>query len=224
MSILYDERIITDRWEYKKIEQENNYPTYILKDKKIDHSYRLPHIIGFEQVTDDEFLVYRRKDYNDFEFSRYKFDGLNPKEVFSTDITGYIQLTDDKLLLLTLDKGAEHRVKDVYSIENNSYVEEAKWLGWKTTVTQDKDMLIFHQEVRNLKEEVIFTLNYDTFEPNPIAYSTYRKEAVEVSSKDDIKRIVEEDLKCIQRDMENERIQHNEIVNNGIAKIKELSK
>ena len=54
---LYGAVIKSDRWEVELVD-DKNYSTYVLKDTKEHYSYTFSQIIGFEQVADNEFLVY----------------------------------------------------------------------------------------------------------------------------------------------------------------------
>ena len=55
MSRLYEAKVDEKRW--KIIETDNeNYHTYKLIDKEKEEIYFLRHIIGVEQITEDEFL------------------------------------------------------------------------------------------------------------------------------------------------------------------------
>ena len=75
MSRLYEAKIIDEnRWEVIETDKDY-YNSYKLKDKKKGFYYSLSGIIGFEQVTEDEFLVYKRVSYDDFEIARYKLQG-----------------------------------------------------------------------------------------------------------------------------------------------------
>ena len=66
MSRLYEAKIIDEnRWEGIETDKDY-YNSYKLKDKKKGFIYFLRGIIGFEQVTEDEFLVYNRVSYDDF--------------------------------------------------------------------------------------------------------------------------------------------------------------
>ena len=220
MSKLYSEKLINDMWEIRKVTFEKEDPTYILENLKEGYKYEFTNTAGFEQISEYEFLIYRKREYGDFYFSRYELKNKEPKKLFETIIMGYENITDDKLLLYL----SGNRVKDVYSISSNGYVKEAGWLSWGSRVTRDDDSLIFHKNIRNSLEEVIFNVDYKTFKPGSICYSTYSRDFINISSKEDIDSIIERDLRSIQKDEAARLEAHNELVSDAITKIKELSK
>lgn len=57
----------------KIVETDNEYyHSYKLIDKEKEEIYYLNHIIGVEQVTEDEFLIYKRANRDEFEIVRYR--------------------------------------------------------------------------------------------------------------------------------------------------------
>ena len=98
MSRLYETKINEKRWKIVEIDNEN-YHSYKLIDKEKEEIYFLNHIIGVEQVADDEFLVYRRANYDEFEIVRYKLQQSKFIKVFEKKFSQFEFISDDNYYL-----------------------------------------------------------------------------------------------------------------------------
>ena len=195
MGRLYNAKIIDKRWKYDKINEKNNYPTYTIKDTKEYYSYDLYNIIGFEQVSENEFLVYKRHDYDNFEIVRYEFKKGKKIEKFSEIINGFEFLSSDNLMLTYMTNSATEHVKGIYSISKNNYVPEAKWLDMAEVneyQIDGKSKLLFSKIVDS-ENEVIFSIKPKTFEPNGLCYSTLRDSYIKVKTAKDVENLISED-------------------------------
>ena len=200
MSRLYGEKLINDRWKYKVLSDYN----YIFRDKNNEFNYyKLYDVIGFEQVADDEFLVFDRVNYDDFRLTRYKFENNTKKVLFEEKIYGFEELNDNDLLLMYTTNSATKHVKGIYSIKENKYKNENNWLSMSQIYeyfTKDEDE---DEEEKNKKillskyvdkhNEIIFTIDKETLKPNNLCYSTLRDSYINVSNEEDIEKLVNED-------------------------------
>ena len=207
MSRLYEAKIIDEnRWEVIETDKDY-YNSYKLKDKKKGFYYSLSGIIGFEQVTEDEFLVYKRVSYDDFEIARYKLQGNKRIKTFSNKFSNFYFISDDKLLFTYWGNSGPYRCSGVYSIEKDCLIEEANWLkGAVIEILFDKE----NQKIVNLyiekeifsyalqKQKVLFTVNPNTLQPNSDCYSQLRDSFIKVICKEDIDRIISDDEKSIK--------------------------
>lgn len=184
------------------------------------------HIIGFEQVTDDEFLIYRRASGDDFEIARYKLQKSELTKLFSQIFSKFHFISDDRIMFTYWGKTGPYRCKGIYSIKDNSMLEEADWLkGDIIDIYKDDEN---PEEIRLYVEKVIFSYKFDdqklifTVDPNtlqPISdcYSQLRDSFIKVNSKDDIDKIKSEDEKYIK--IIDEQIQQKE--REKLKKVKE---
>lgn len=198
MSRLYGEKLINDRWEYRVL---YDY-TYIFNDKKDKFNYyKLYNVIGFEQVADDEFLVFDRVNLDDFRLTRYRFENSILEILFQEKIYGFEELNDNDLLLIYTTNSATKHVKGIYSIKENKYKDENSWLSMAQIYeyfTKDEDeeennkKILLSKYVDN-HNDIIFTIDKETLKPNNLCYSTLRDSYINVSNKDDIQKLVNED-------------------------------
>ena len=208
MSRLYDAKVDEEQWKIKKIDNgKDNYDSYKLVDKKNEEIYCFRYIIGLEQVSEDEFLIFRRANYNDFEIVRYKLQNSNLVELFSKRFSHFYFISDDSIMFTNVKKNGSYCCGGIYSIKNNTMLEEAKWLeGTTIDVYEDdknpKDFKlyvekeIYSYELRNQK--LVFTVDVNTLQPNSDCYSQLRNSFISVSSKEDIDKIVFEEQKYIK--------------------------
>ena len=193
-SRLFDALVKSDRWEVELVD-DKNYSTYVLKDTKEHYSYTFSQIIGFEQVADNEFLVYERSAWSDFMLYRFRLNKNRPEVIFNESVDHFYNLSDDYLLLTYRTNNNSENIKGVYSISKNDYVPEAKWLRGSKLVElkiDDKDVILFSKTVYP-DNEVLFDFDYETFKPKEICYSTSQKRSINISTCDDIERIIKED-------------------------------
>ena len=207
MSRLYEAKIIDEnRWEVIETDKDY-YNSYKLKDKKKGFLYSLSGIIGFEQVTEDEFLVYNRVSYDDFEIARYKLQGNKRIKAFSKQFSNFYFISDDKLLFTYWGNSGPYRCSGVYSIEKDCLIEEANWLnGAVIEILFDKE----NQKIVNLyiekeifsyalqRQKVLFTVDPNTLQPNSDCYSQLRDSFIKVTCKEDIDKIISDDEKSLK--------------------------
>ena len=223
MSRLYDAKVDEKRWKVVKIDNgKNNYDSYKLVDKKNEEIYFLNHIIGFEQVTDDEFLVYRRADYDDFEIVRYKLQKSEFMKLFAQKFSRFYFISDDRIMFTYWGKTGPYRCGGIYSIKDNSMLKEADWLNgtaidiYKDDENLDDIKLYVEKEIYSYNlynQRLIFTVDSNTLQPNSDCYSQFRDSFIKVSSKEDIDKIESEEKKNINiieeqmRQKEREKLQ-----------------
>ena len=203
MSRLYGAKLNTNEWIINEIDNKN-YHTYKLTDKN-DNNYYLNHIIGFEQVTDDEFLVFRRASYDDFEIIRYKLHNLKLIEVFSKRFSQFEFITDDRILFAYWGNAGPYLTTGIYSIRDNTMLNNANWLNDTVIDIYDDDETnetklyvvkdLFSYKLGNQK--IIFMVDPNTLEPDSDCYSQLRDSFIKVDSKEDIQKIISEDKKYI---------------------------
>ena len=191
MGRLYEAKVKDDRWEVEELKSEG-YPSYILKDTKECYSYTLNGIIGFEQVADNEFLVYRRSGGDDFSIIRYRFDKSDKKMIYNERVYDFKFLSDDHILFMYNTNSASKHIKGVYSISQNANVKEAEWLRMAEVHSNEENKLLLSMSAL-CYGDVIFTVNTDTFEPEGLCYSTLRDSYINISSKEELEKVIEED-------------------------------
>jgi hypothetical protein len=208
MSRLYDAKVDEKRWKVVKINNgKDNYDSYKLVDKKNEEIYFLNHIIGFEQVTDDEFLVFKRINYDDFEISRYKLQESEFIKLFSERFSRFYFISDDRIMFTYWGNTGPYRCGGIYSIKDNSMLEEANWLKgtaidiYKDDENPDEIKLYVEKEIYSYRlnnPKLIFTVDPNTLLPNSDCYSQLRDSFIKVSSKEDIDKIESEEQKNIK--------------------------
>ena len=204
MNRLYGVKVDENRW---KINEYDNsyYHSYQLIDKKTNNIYFLNHIIGVEQVTDDEFLVFKRANHDYFEIIRYKLDNLKLIEVFSKRFSQFEFITDDRILFTYWGNAGPYRTTGIYSIRDNTMLNNANWLDDTVIDIYDDDETnetklyvvkdLFSYKLGNQK--IIFMVDSNTLEPDSDCYSQLRDSFIKVDSKEDIQKIISEDKKYI---------------------------
>ena len=197
MSRLYGAKINDEnRWEVNELE-EDYYHSYKLIDKDTSNTYYFNRIIGIEQITDDEFLVYKRASSDYYKIARYKLENSCKKEIYSHESNNHIFLNDDNILFY----GSHFFFDDVYSISKNEEVEEAKWLYYKSfeiyeNENNEKNLLIKDTLVSNHGDEyLMYGVDCNNFEPNSPCYSSLRNKFIDVKTKEDCIKIHDEDYK-----------------------------
>ena len=205
MNRLYDIKVDERRWKIVEIDSEY-YNSYKLIDKDNEEVYFLNHIIGFEQVTGDEFLVYRRANYDDFEIGRYKLQNFKIIQLFNKRFSKFYFISDDKIMFTSWGNTGLYRCSGVYSIKDNKMLDEAEWLdGAVMEVYKDDndDEIKLYVEKKNNSyklgdPKLLFTVDPDTLQPNSDCYSEFRNAFIKVSSKEDIENIKFEEQEMIR--------------------------
>ena len=226
-SRLHGAVIKSDRWE---VEEVNNrgYSTYILKDKEDCYSYTFNQIIGFEQVADNEFLVYERTGWDDFAIFRYRLTKNKKQVLFEQKVYHFFELSEDHMLFTYCTNSAAECVRGVYSISKNDYVPEAEWLSRSSLMefkVNDQYITILSKDVYP-DNKVLFDFDEETFKPKEICYSTSQKIFINVKTGEDVERVVREDEAYLWNKKEQElKLKRKEAEDAAIKIIKkELSK
>ena len=205
MSRLYEIKVDEKRW--KVVETDNkNYHSYKIVDKEQEEIYFLNHIIGMEQVTEDEFLVYRRANYDYFEIVRCKLQNSVVSRLFSKSFSKFNFISDDKIIFSSWGKTGPYRCNGIYSIKENKMLEDTKWLNEAAIeIYQDEDSdekkLYAEKEIISYRlhnPKLLFTVNPDTLQPGQYCYSELRDSYIEVHNKEDIEALTEEEKKYVR--------------------------
>ncbi len=199
---------IYKRIEWWNIEPDNTkYHTYELIDKEKQTDYIINDIIGIEQINRDEFLVYDRYDANQYRIVRYKTEDSKLKKVFEKKFSEFYFVTDDRILFGYYDKSSKYRSSGIYSIKDNDYIEDGKWLDYKAirpiSNMDNPQEIELHVEITLVSEKLdhprlLFIVNSDTLQPNSPCYSELRGDYIEVSSKEDIENLEKEEKDYIR--------------------------
>ena len=201
MSRLYGTKINNDRWDIIEIDNKN-YHSYKLIDKKYNNTYFLNHIIGIEQVTDDEFLVFKRVNFDDFEIIRYKMINSQPINIFSKSFNRFSFITDDRILFSYWGNTGPYRSSGIYSIKDNTMLNNASWLDgtfikiYNTNENLNDTKLYVEKEIISFKignQKLLFVVDPNTLEPISDCYSQLRDSFIKVDSKEDIEKTITED-------------------------------
>lgn len=206
MSRLYEVKVDKKRWKIVETDNEN-YHTYKLIEKEKEEIYFLRHIIGVEQVTDDEFLVYRRVNYDDFEIARYKLQNSTINQLFAKKFSQFYFISDDRIMFTYWGNTGPYRCGGIYSIKDNKILEEAKWLDgaaidlYKDDENPDEIKLYVEEALPSYKlgnPKLLFTVDPETLQPNSDCYSQLRDSFIKTNSKEDIENIKSEEQKNIR--------------------------
>lgn len=196
MSRLYDVNVDEKRWKVNQI-SEKGYPSYRLIDKDNDEIYTFNHIIGIEQVDDNELLVYRRYSWDDFQIIRCQLQHSKIRQIFEIKFSHFEFLTDDSILFTYHDKGANERILGVYSIFENKMLEDTEWINYSKVncikEDEDKKTLILEKDLAFEDNYLLFALDASTLEPCSSCYSSFRNNYIDVNSRKEILNIEEED-------------------------------
>lgn len=208
MSRLYDAKVDKKRWKVVKIDNgKDNYDSYKLVDKKNEEIYYFRYIIGLEQVSENEFLVFRRANYDDFEISRYKLQESEFIKTFSKRFSQFYFISDDRIMFTYWGNTGPYRCGGIYSIKDNSMLEKANWIEgtvidiYKDDENPDEIKLYVEKEIYSYRlnnPKLIFTVDPNTLLPNSDCYSQLRDSFIKVSSKEDIDKIESEEQKNIK--------------------------
>ncbi|MBQ7239865.1 MAG: hypothetical protein IJS56_00325 [Bacilli bacterium] len=205
MSRLYGTKINNDRWDIIEIDNKN-YHSYKLIDKKYNNTYFLNHIIGIEQVTNDEFLVFKRVNFDDFEIIRYKMVNSQPINIFSKSFNCFSFITDDRILFSYWGNSGPYRSSGIYSIKDNTMLNNANWLDgtfikiYNSNENLNDTKLYVEKEINSFKignQKLLFVVDPNTLEPISDCYSQLRDSFIKVDSKEDIEKTITEDKRYI---------------------------
>lgn len=218
MGRLYKAKVDSKRW--KIVETDNEYyHSYKLIDNEKEEIYYLNHIIGIEQVTEDEFLIYKRANRDEFEIARYRLQNSEFYKLFDKKIGDFYFISDDRIMFTYRANDASCRCGGIYSIKENKLLEEAKWLNMvRVDIYEDDDnpgkiKIYVEEELPSFELNnpiLLFTVDPNTLQPNSDCYSQLRDSYIKVSSKEDIERVKSEeqeyiniiDKKIIQKEFE----------------------
>lgn len=223
MSRLFGAKADEKRWKIKEIDN-NNYHTYKLIDKEKEEIYILRNIIGLEQVSGNEFLVHKRYNHDECMITRYILEESEYIKIFEERFTRFEFIDDDRILFIYYDGHANYRSGGIYSITNNNYIEEGKWLDGKIIDIYNKDeiKMLVQIEIPSIRlgdKKLLFTVDPDTLEPNSDCYSSYRDNFIKVKTKEDIENIRYEDRRNIDYMSDLMRNQEFEAIRNAKEKI-----
>jgi hypothetical protein len=174
MNRLYNIDVDKTRWNVVEINNKNYY-TYKLIDKENDDTYILENIIGLEQINENEFLVYKRYSFDEFVITRYQLTNSKYNKIFEKIFNHFHFITDDRIMFTYCDRSANYRNYGIYSINDNDYVEDGKWLERQIVKcvydNNELDDTRLYVEMDNYSSvlgntKLIFTVNPETLQPN----------------------------------------------------------
>ena len=200
-----------------KILNENTWKFNALRTKKVDdyllHTYKLfnnytnkvyviGHVIGFEQLTDDEFFIFRRIGGDYFEIQRLKLNNGEINILFRKNFNKFDVLDDDRILFKFWNSNSNSYCFDgVYSISQSNMENHSLWLeklNFETIKDKDNniDKLLFEEDIHVNKDnyKLIFTVDPNTFNPTK-CYSSLRNKFFEIKSDDEYSMIKRNDKK-----------------------------
>ena len=200
MSRLYDSKILNENiWKVEEIDNKN-YHTYKLINKEKNEEYYFNNIIGFEQVTEDEFLVYKVGSGDYFRIDRVKLNNSKITSSYMKQFTRFEFITDDYIMYDYYDNHTHYRCDGVYSISQNKEIEEAKWLNMKSveiyTDEKTNEKIVYLEDSIYLygnTYSLMFTVDPNTFRPNSKCYSSLRNKYIDIQTKEDYEKIKSED-------------------------------
>ena len=189
MSRLYGTKYNEERWKVELL-SDKNYKTYKLIDKEEMEIYKFYSIIGFEQISDNEFLVFKRSFGDNFEIVRCILEKSKINNIYSHKFSKDFEfISDDRIAFIDCAKTGRYMLSGIYSISENKELEEAKWLRWMGFELKDNVILVEDRiSCYALGDDrIVFTVNPDTLEPNSDVYSSFRDSYIKVDSKEDYK-------------------------------------
>lgn len=200
MSRLYDAKVLDENvWKVVEIDDEY-YHTYKLINKEKEDIYFFNNIIGFEQVTDDEFLISKRMSRDKFGIVRVKLNNSQMKIIFRKEFSHFNFINDDNILFTYWANSGGYHIDGVYSISKNKELEEAKWLDFKEVDIYKDDKtneisLLLEEKIASINgnDYLIFTVDGSTLKPNSLCYSSLRDSYIEIKDVEDLKKIEDED-------------------------------
>lgn len=201
MGRLYGTEIDKKRWEIVEFDNQY-YHSYKLMDKKEKRNYYLYHIIGIEQVAENEFLVFVRASCDAFKIVRYKSQNSKIYQLFDKTFSQFYFISNDRIMFTNVTSGGSYHCCGIYSIKENKILEEAKWLCNVSVEIYDDnpdDIKLYVEEelasYRLHNPKLLFTVDPVTLQPNSECYSQLRDSYIKVSNKEDIESIKVDDRK-----------------------------
>lgn len=207
MSRLYGAKVDEKRWKVVKIDNgEDNYDSYKLVDKKNEKIYIFRYIIGLEQVSENEFLIFKRANYDDFEIDRYRLHDSKTDKIYSKKFSQFHYVSDDRILFTYWGNTGPYRFESLYSVKENKEIDEANWLmGCPIEVYKEEETqnikLYVEEEIpfnRSSNSKVLFSLDPNTLQPNSFCYSQLRDIFIKVNNKEEINEVINDDRNTIQ--------------------------
>lgn len=205
MSRLYGAQVDKSRWDIIEEDRSNDH-SYNLVDKENLEVYYLKSIIGIEQVAEDEFLVYDKYNEDSFRIVRYRAEKNGLVKMFEKKFSFFQFITEDRILFTYWANSGGYYCSGIYSVKDNKYLEEGKWLDRKLVETHvsaddpEKILLyvnetLFSSMLGNPK--LVYSVDSETLEPTSLCYSQLRDSYIEITSKSDLDTIRYEDSKYI---------------------------
>lgn len=203
MSTLYGTKVDESRWNIIEVDS-SNYHSYNLVDKESLEIYYLKNIIGIEQVAEDEFLVYDKFNEDAFRIVRYRVEKTGLVKMLEAKFSCFYFITDDRILFTNWDNLGGYHSSGIYSIKDNTYVEEGKWLNGSEIELVDNDddpdkVGLDVKETINAcrlgNPKLLFSVDSETLQPDSDCYSQLRDSSIKISSREDVERIKLEDQK-----------------------------
>lgn len=192
MERLYKTKLLDENtWEFNFLRTENvdDYllHTYELFNNKTNEGYVIPKATGFEQLTDDEFFIFRRIGGGYFEIQRLKLNNGETKILFKKNFSNFELIDEDRMLFNYWDSSCNGYIFDgVYSISQSNLYNHALWLqklNFETIRDNDNniDKLLFKEDIHVNKDvyKLIFTVDPNTFNPTE-CYSSLRDKFFEI--------------------------------------------
>ena len=181
MSRLYGTKYDSERWKVDLVD-DTNYKTYKIVDKENLEIYHFNNIIGFEQVTNDEFLVYRRANHDCFEIKRLILAHSELDEIYRARFSQFEFISDDRIMFTYWGKFGPYKISGIYSISQNKELEEGKWLE-TFGVNIDENGIVVEDRIYDSElgdNKLIFSIDPETLEPNSECYSSFRNSYVKI--------------------------------------------
>ena len=186
------------------VEELSNYDyfTYKLNNGKNKNDCYFFNVVGFEQVSDDEFLVLTKYTNDLYKLVRYK---VGYYTTFERLFSKYEFINDDKILFSNKVRDGEYICSGIYSIKDNKVVDEVRWINGlfvDTYINEDDENDLYLEKVIPSSildnPKLLFTIRSNGFKLDNICYSQLRDSFIEVNSKEDIKRIENEDKRYVR--------------------------
>ena len=218
MSRLYGIKVNEDRWGFReKKNKDNDYHSYELYDKLLDKTYLLNNIIGVEEVSSSEFLVYDKISEDDFRIRRLLADNSRFKVLFEKKFNKFDFITQNRVLFSYYDYKDKYLFSGIYSIKDNRILTEGNWLlglpveTFKRKNKPEEKEIFVEDEISSLRfnnPKLVYSVDPNTLEPNSFVYSEIKNTSVPVETKEDIINYKNEEKKYVEfleKSMESER-------------------
>lgn len=166
----------------------------------------LPWYHEIEQISDNEFYLINYLASGNKELFREQISKEGAKTLYKKVYENCYELSDDLMLFeirhLRSSIFPTKEVKDysVYSLKENNELESFNWLssGYDVTPTKtDEGKIVLHITKELVSDQgndyVQFLVDSQNFEPISNVHSTLRDSYIDVSTKEDVQKIVKED-------------------------------